>query len=153
MRTNIRSFYCAKMTAGLFLCLGVHLIGLGALAQTTGQGVAGLWRMEDGVSVVEISRCGDSLCGYLVSFPPVVGDPKTNAELCNLQILGGFRLDNDRRWVDGWVVDPEEEQAYRAGLTPDGTDALDVRVGDGLFGESLIWRREAAAVDRCTPAR
>lgn len=153
MRTNTRSKNVPKMIAGLLLFIGMHLTGPGAQAQTRDSGVSGFWRSEDGVSIVEIRRCGDTLCGYLVSFPPVAGDPQADAELCNLQILGGFRQGEDRRWVDGWILDPEAEQAYRAELTPDGTVALDVRAGDGLFGENVIWHREMAVDDRCTPAR
>ena len=115
----------------------------------------GLWRTEDNVSIVEIRKCGPSLCGYLVSFPPVPGEASLNAQLCNLQILGGFSKGRDGRWVDGWIAALEEDAVYQATLRAALPDRLEVRayVENERDGETVIWSRHSGTVARCNAAR
>ena len=122
-------------------------------AQTSYGDPTGAWLTEDGVAVVEIARCGDSLCGHLVSFPPLPNDPAANAELCNLQILGGFKQGGDGRWVEGWITAIEEEEVYQAWVGAASVNRLKVRayVERESYGETVTWSRQAGAFTRCAP--
>lgn len=145
-------FDLGKLIASIFWLI-IAAVPVSLAASTPAE--TGLWRTEDGVSVVEIAACGDSLCGHLVSFPHVPGDPALNAELCNLQILGGFKRDRPGRWVDGWVAALKEDKVYQAAIRAVTPDRLDVRAYEGSerYGETVVWSRHAGAVDRCTPRR
>ncbi|HIP80052.1 MAG TPA: DUF2147 domain-containing protein, partial [Kiloniellaceae bacterium] len=115
------------MVAALVFSLAFAVHHAGSAAHAADGDATGFWRTEDGVSIVEIRACEESLCGFLVSFPPIPGEPSLNDELCNFQILGGFKKGGDGRWVDGWIVALEEEAVYQAALSTARPERLKVR--------------------------
>lgn len=127
------------------------LIGGGLSAAAPSREAIGLWRTDDGVSVVEIDRCGDRLCGRLVSFARTQDDPEANRRLCNLQVLGALAQAPDGGWTGGWVFSPEENRSYSASLRIDSRDRLELRafVGVEAWGETLVWTRHRGPVERC----
>ncbi|MFV0624359.1 DUF2147 domain-containing protein [Sphingomonas sp. ac-8] len=97
----------------------------------------GRWKTETKNGIVEISRCGPSICGRLVSSDhlrtnPQLKDAKnSNASLRNrplkgLQILSGF-TSNGKEWVDGSIYNADDGKTYSAKVTPVGADQLKVR--------------------------
>jgi len=97
----------------------------------------GRWKAETKNGIVEISRCGDSICGRLLTSDHLRTDPtlkdvkNSNAALRDrplkgLQILGGFKS-NGKEWVDGTIYNADDGKTYNAKVTPVGADKLKVR--------------------------
>jgi len=155
MQVRYRLWSWGLVLPALCLFFVACLPAAGAHGQGGTGDATGTWRTEDGVSIVEITPCGTSLCGHLVAFPPIAGDPSANAALCNLQILGGFHRGRDGRWVDGWVAAVEADEIYQASITVISPARLELRayVGNERRGETVTWTRHAGAIDCCRVRR
>lgn len=97
----------------------------------------GLWQTPTRSGQVEISRCGASLCGRLVSSEGLKADPalkdvnNANARLRgrplrNLTILSGFS-GGPTEWSGGSIYNAEDGRTYSGSLTLDGADTLKLR--------------------------
>ncbi|NQE60353.1 DUF2147 domain-containing protein [Caulobacter sp. RHG1] len=84
--------------------------------------VTGLWATPSNGGQVEIARCGNSLCGKLVTSTPIKADParkdvknKDEAQrgrpLKNLQMLYDF-TGGPTKWTGGKVYNPEDGGTY-----------------------------------------
>ena len=131
----------------------------------------GFWVTPEGGSVVQISSCGDSLCGAIVGLrlnrqpgdnPIDAHNPdvsKRNQPLCGLIMMGSLKPAKNTagKWEDGWVYDPVGGSTYTAQMKLDGPDTLKLRgyVGISLFGRTMTWTREAenSPKNRCTPPK
>ena len=100
--------------------------------------VVGTWKTETRNGVVEIQRCGASVCGRLVTSDAMKTNPalkdvnNSNAALRNrplrgLQMLSGFKAAKDGVWSDGSIYNAEDGKTYGAKLTPVGANQLKVR--------------------------
>lgn len=96
--------------------------------------VAGLWATPKNGGRVEISRCGQSLCGRLVSSDDIEVDPGfpdvnnrdrslRGRPLKGLLILHGFG-GGPGRWTGGKVYNPEDGATYSGSLELVGDDRL-----------------------------
>lgn len=117
------------------LSLMASLFLAGTAAQT--EPVLGLWKTETRGGVVEIVRCGASVCGRLISSDGLRANPtlrdSNNAEprlrtrpLKGLTILSGFRQDG-AAWSGGRIYNADDGKTYGARLTPSGEHQLKVR--------------------------
>ncbi len=100
---------------------------LGALATPAfAADVAGLWQTPGNGGQVEISHCGNSLCGKLVTSDhirqnPAMKDSKNKDEtqrgrtLKNLQMLYDF-TGGPTKWGNGKVYNPEDGGTYSGTL-------------------------------------
>lgn len=99
--------------------------------------LAGSWRTPAKHGVVEIERCGGSICGKLVSSENILKNPelkdinnkdasKRDRRLKGLQILGGFKQDGNA-WSGGTIYNPEDGGTYKATITPAGADTLKLK--------------------------
>ncbi|AQR74267.1 DUF2147 domain-containing protein [Sphingomonas sp. LM7] len=115
------------------------LIGLSAAmaAPQNADAVVGRWRTETRGGIVEIQRCGASICGRVLTSDllrtnPNLKDAKNaNAALRNrplrgLQILGGFSVSGNG-WTGGKIYNAEDGKTYSADVTPSGADQLKLR--------------------------
>lgn len=93
-------------------------------------GVLGIWKTETRNGVVEISRCGSSVCGRLLTSDGIKANPnlkdvnnKVQAlrgrPLKGLLILSGFTPDG-AVWNGGKIYNAEDGKTYTARLTPAG---------------------------------
>lgn len=124
--------------------------------------VLGVWKTEGEKSHVEISRCGDTLCGRIVWLKePLytkdadgpVGKPKTDRNnpnpakqslpIVGLKIMDGFVPDGEARWEKGTIYDPENGRTYRCKMKLVSPDRLEVRgfIGISLVGRTTTWVR------------
>jgi len=101
-------------------------------------GITGRWKTETRGGVVEIQRCGASICGRIVTSdalrtnPALADSRNTNAALRNrplrgLQILSGFTGGSDGVWSNGTIYNAEDGKTYSARITPDGPNRLKLR--------------------------
>jgi uncharacterized protein (DUF2147 family) len=116
--------------------IAITCVSVPALAADANS-VLGTWRTPSKNGVVEIARCGGSICGKLISSDHI----KTNSELKDvnnkdttkrdrklkgLQIVGGFKLDGGA-WTGGSIYNPEDGGTYKATITPAGPDSLKLK--------------------------
>ncbi|NIJ21797.1 uncharacterized protein (DUF2147 family) [Sphingomonas naasensis] len=115
------------------------LVGLSiaAAAPQSTDSAIGRWRTETRGGIVEIQRCGASICGRLLTSDKIRTDPNlkdannSNAALRGrplrgLQILAGFTRSGDG-WTGGKIYNAEDGKTYGADVTPAGPDTLKVR--------------------------
>ncbi|MET1755950.1 DUF2147 domain-containing protein [Novosphingobium sp. RD2P27] len=99
--------------------------------------VLGHWRTPSKNGHVEITRCGESVCGRLVDSDNIRADPelrdlnnkdasKRSRPLKNMQILSGFKGDA-KQWSGGSIYNPEDGGTYKATITPAGANTLKLK--------------------------
>ena len=105
--------------------------------QQGGDSVLGRWKTETRNGVVEITRCGASICGRLLTSDGIRTNPNLNdannrdAKLRNrrlqgLTILWGFKQDGVG-WSGGSIYNADDGRTYGAKVTPSGGGQLKVR--------------------------
>jgi len=136
------------------------LLGHPSLASTP----IGLWYAEGGAAQVEITPCGQELCGRVVwlrspfdedgcdqrdRFNP---DPALrDRPIVGLQILSGLTASDDRTWSGGAIYDPTRGSIYRCTLQLDGENRLHLRgyIGVPLLGRTTTWFRVGSENQMC----
>ncbi len=140
----------------LFLCLTclVSCVGV-ASAQTLSP--LGVWTNTEKKATFEIYKCGDKLCGKIVTLTvpndPATGKPKTDSmnpdpKLRNRPRLGlvfmqGFEYDDDNKWDDGKIYDPESGKTYSCYMKMNSANSMEVKgyIGFSMIGKSQNWSR------------
>ena len=129
----------------------------------------GLWWAEGGAAQVELTRCGEALCGRVVWLRSPYdehGCPLRDAEnpdpalqerqLLGIELLQGLRrsTDDPREWHGGDIYDPTSGRSYSAVLRMDGPDHLRLRgyLGIRLLGRTTTWTRVGAELQCRQPA-
>ncbi|KAB2941441.1 MAG: DUF2147 domain-containing protein [Hyphomicrobium sp.] len=122
--------------------VGVAAAVLAAAAMSFGawadEGPLGVWIDHTGRGAVEITRCGEALCGKVVW----VAD-KANAEGCGLEILGNVKPMGDGTYDEGWIYDPDKDAKFDVKLVPQGNGKLTVvgYKGIKLLSQTFTWTR------------
>jgi len=102
--------------------VGLALVASLALANPSfaagNDSVVGKWRTPSKHGVVELGRCGESVCGRLVDSDGL----KTNPDLrdANNKAKGN-------EWVEGQIYNPEDGGTYKATITPSGANSLKLK--------------------------
>ena len=119
---------------------------------------AGLWWAEGGAAQVEVSACGDALCGRVVwlraPFDPngcPVRDDQNPDPVLRGRPLVGVQIFRELRpsptelsvWSGGEIYDPTSGRTFRARLEllGDGRLALRGYLGFELLGRTTTWVR------------
>lgn len=108
-----------------------------AMAATSPDAAVGRWMTETRHGIVEITRCGASLCGKIVTSDgidanPGMKDVKNKDEqlrgrtLKGLQILGGFSFKSGV-WDGGTAYNAEDGKTYDARITVVDPNRLKLR--------------------------
>ena len=118
--------------------------------------------MEDGEGAIQLSACGDTLCGHLVwlresdsARPPLDEnnpDPSLRRRpLCGLPLLNGFRQDPDGVWRGGDIYNPDDGRRYDATIRREGSDRLLLRgyLLLPLLGSTQTWTRAPPGLALC----
>lgn len=117
----------------LLTLMTMALAGAGANADS----VIGRWQTQTRGGVVEITKCGPSVCGRILTSEKLRTNPALtdqnnrdaklrNRPLKNLLILQGFSADG-AAWNGGTIYNAEDGKTYSAKLMPEGPDTLKVR--------------------------
>lgn len=123
----MRTWLCATF-------LAAALVPAGPLAAAE---ITGLWQTPSRGGEVEISRCGASLCGRLVSSDGLKDDPDLKdvrnrdaalreRRLKGLTILTGFS-GGPREWTGGSIYNAEDGKTYSGSITLMGDNSLSLR--------------------------
>ena len=113
------------------------LVLAAAAAALPPETVLGRWRTETRNGVVEIDRCGGSICGRLVTSDGLRANPaltdRNNKDaalrgrpLKGMLMLSGFTRGDDG-WSGGTVYNAEDGRTYSGRVTPADADHLKVR--------------------------
>ena len=100
--------------------------------------ILGKWRTETRNAIIEISRCGPTICAKILTSDMLRAHPemkdKNNANpalrnrpLIGLSMFSGFKPAADGAWVDGSVYNAEDGKTYSGKVTPVGNDQLKLR--------------------------
>lgn len=115
----------------------------------------GVWTNQEGKAKFEIYKCGDNLCGKIVSLkePNRNGKAKVdehnpdtkyqNRPLMGLVFLKGFQYDGNNKWDDGTIYDPESGKTYSCYMKMLGKNVMEVKgyIGISLIGRAQTWTR------------
>lgn len=119
----------------LALLMGLAVAAAPALQPA--DAVVGRWKTPVHNGIVEITRCGASICGKIVGSDKLRTNPNLadgnngNAalrtrKLMGLQILSGFSAQNGG-WYGGKIYNAEDGKTYSAEITLSGNDQLNLR--------------------------
>jgi len=114
--------------------------------------VAGLWRTPSKDGLVEISHCGASICGRLVSSANIKTHPglkdahNRDASLRNRPLKGVMLLEGfsggPSEWTGGRIYNPEDGGIYHATVTVTGPRELKLQgCIVAPFCKSQVWKR------------
>jgi uncharacterized protein (DUF2147 family) len=124
----------------------------------------GLWYAEGGAAQVEITSCGDGLCGRVVWLRgPLDADGCALRDRQNpvaalrarpiigLEVLRGLRPVADDRWAGGTIYDPSSGRTYRCEAQLADADRLRLRgyVGVTWLGRTTQWVRVGSEARLC----
>jgi uncharacterized protein (DUF2147 family) len=116
------------------------LMGLAVAAAPAAQStdaVVGRWKTPVHNGIVEIARCGTSICGKIVGSDKLRTNPnlqdgrnsdtaQRSRKLMGLQILSGFKAQG-AGWYGGKIYNAEDGKTYSAEITMSGNDQLNLR--------------------------
>ena len=133
----------------------VPAIGQSATANETAAPI-GRWLTDNGNLEVEISRCGEALCGTVVKVlanRSMSGGGEMaaadNRSPLGMTILKDFAAAGGGEW-QGEIYNRENAKTYSCKMSLSAPDRLTVRpyVALPLFGKTLTWTRVAAQDER-----
>jgi uncharacterized protein (DUF2147 family) len=115
----------------------ITLLALAVAAPQAGDAVVGRWKTEVHNAIVEINRCGPSICGRILTSDALRANPGfkdaknsdvalRNRPLLNLQILGGFTADG-AAWSGGKIYNADDGKTYGADVSLLSPNQLKVR--------------------------
>jgi len=164
-----RSRPAALRVAAVYLMTG---LALGASVASSSDRVdrswaVGTWWAEYGAARVEISECGDTLCGKVIWLRSPFDEhgcemrDRENPDaalrerpVLGMEILTGLVPDRSApgRWAGGTVYDPGSGSTYRCSLTVEDTDVLHMRgyIGIPLIGRTVRWFRVGTESRLCS---
>ena len=133
----------------------VMLLLLSSAAWAQSLSPIGIWTNEEGKAKFEIYKCGDKLCGKIVSLkePLRNGKPKLdennpnkslrNKPLIGLPFMKDFEYDGDNKWDEGTIYDPESGKTYSCYMKMVSKDKMEVKgyIGISLIGRTQHWTR------------
>lgn len=141
----------SKVACGALLLLAV--LHPGAAAQAPAADVTGVWIDHTGQGAVEITPCGERICGQVVWLKNPSHKSKSGKLICGTQILGDLRREASNAWESGWIYNPEDEERFSAALKLVNANTLHVTgyLGIKLLGETFTWKRSTRPLERCAP--
>ena len=112
-------------------------LALSVSAPAFAQEVTGLWQTQTNGGQVEISHCGNSLCGKLVTSDHIKGNPgmkdaknkdksQRDRSLKGLQMLYDF-TGGPSKWTGGKVYNPDDGGTYSGTITLISANSLKLK--------------------------
>ncbi|MBO2010975.1 DUF2147 domain-containing protein [Hymenobacter negativus] len=139
------------------LLLFALVLGAAGLASAQSMSPLGIWTNAEKKATFEIYKCGDKLCGKIVSLTvpndPATGKPKTDSQnpevklrsrpRLGLVFMQDFKYDSDNKWDDGKIYDPESGKTYSCYMKMESANTMEVKgyIGFSLIGKSQTWTR------------
>lgn len=149
---HLIDFHWSSKLAFVALAALVTLTG-SAGAQAPVSDVTGVWIDHTGQGAVEITPCGERICGRVVWLKDPKHKSKSGKLICGTQILGDLQKHGKDAWESGWIYNPEDEERFSAALQLANPNTLLVTgyLGIKLLGETFTWKRSQGPLERCAP--
>jgi uncharacterized protein (DUF2147 family) len=161
-----RTSGCSRTWCGLVVLSLCGAASFGFAARVFAATPIGLWYAEGGAAQVEISECGDALCGRIVWLRSPFDETgcelrdrhNSNTSLRDRSLLGPEVLQGlkpadaeGKVWSDGSLYDPSSGKTYTCSLWVQGADRLHLRgyVGLPLLGRTTTWIRVGSEHRQC----
>jgi len=130
----------------VMLATAAMLVALPASAATP---IAGRYLTEDGAGIIEVGRCGNSVCGRLVRIVKAKpGAPTTDVNnsdpalrsrpILGMPILSGF-ADAGGDWR-GRIYDPRNGKSYKSIVSKNADGSLKVQGCIAIFCQTQVWK-------------
>ncbi len=122
------------------------LVALPASAATP---IAGRYLTEDGAGIIEVGRCGNSVCGKLVRIlksepnAPRTDVNNSDAALRSRPILGLPILSNFTDAGSDWrgrIYDPRNGKSYKSIVSRQPNGSLKVQGCIAIFCQTQVWK-------------
>jgi uncharacterized protein (DUF2147 family) len=108
------------------------------LAAPSADSVIGTWHSPTKNGVINIQKCGSSICGTLESGDDIKAHPdakdvnnkdesQRGRALKGLTMLSGFKPGSDGTWEDGNVYNPNDGRTYSGKITVQDANTLHLR--------------------------
>jgi uncharacterized protein (DUF2147 family) len=118
--------------------MSLLIAALLAGAPAASDAIVGHWKTETHNAIVEIARCGASICGRILTSDAIRANPSMkdakNADpalrsrpVQGMQMLSGFKPAADGVWTDGQVYNADDGKTYKGKITPLGANQLKLR--------------------------
>jgi len=113
------------------------LMAAAAMAASGADAVVGTWRTENKNGIVEVSRCGASLCGKLMTSDGLKANPDMRdvknkdaglrtRKLMGLGLINGLKWDG-QSWSGGTIYNAEDGGTYKATISATDADHLKLK--------------------------
>ena len=144
------------MYKSLFFVLALWLGAACGAAHAQTLSPLGIWTNAEKKANFEIYKCGDKLCGKIVSLTTpndASGNPKKDTEnpdpklrsrpRLGLVFMQGFSYDDDNKWDGGKIYNPEDGKTYSCYMKLQSQNTMEVKgyIGFSLIGKSQTWTR------------
>jgi uncharacterized protein (DUF2147 family) len=136
------------MYKSLFFLLALWLGTACTSAQAQTLSPLGIWTNAEKKATFEIYKCGDKLCGKIVSLAVPNDPPNPDPKLRSRPRLGmvfmqDFSYDDDNKWDNGKIYDPESGKTYSCYMKMESANSMEVKgyIGFSLIGKSQTWTR------------
>ena len=115
----------------------ILLMGALALSNAGSDDAVGRWKTQTDNGIVEIVKCGASICGRLITSDQLRADPDLldsrnkdpslrSRRLSGLTVLGGFTRSEDG-WTGGTIYNGQDGGTYKATATVIDTKHLKIK--------------------------
>ncbi len=135
-----------RLLLPLLMTVPLALAGAPLLAS---QPITGRWLTDSKDGIIQIGRCGETLCGRLHRSLVPIEPPGTDIKnpdpalrerrILGLAVLSGLRLE-DGKW-QGQAYDPKTGRSYRATVERVSDGALKVTGCLAIFCRTVTWTR------------
>ena len=116
---------------------GFLMVAAVASAALSPDTALGRWQTETRHGIVEVERCGASICGKLIGSDGLRANPNLldvnnkdvslrGRRMMNLQFMNGFTR-GDGGWTGGVIYNGDDGGTYKATITPIDADHLKVK--------------------------
>lgn len=126
-------------------------------AQAQTMSPLGVWTNSEKKANFEIYKCGDKLCGKIITvavpIDPKTGKAKLDAQnpdpklrsrpLQDMVFMNGFSYDDNNKWDNGKIYDPVTGKTYSCYMKMESANQMEVKgyIGFSLIGKSQTWTR------------
>jgi uncharacterized protein (DUF2147 family) len=144
---------------GISLAALVPVVAMSSASPVDQPDIAGYWLTAERDSIIQVGRCGSTVCGIVRSYVGPSGETdranpdatRRKQPICGLRIVGGL-VPAGPGWGTGWLYDPESGSRY--GLTVKSVSAQKLRLraflGIEAIGEDVTWTRSAKVPKTCS---
>ena len=133
------------MMSKLRILLPLALVFVCSQVFSAGESVIGVWQTESsekGYIHVSVDKCGEAVCGTILSQMNLEGEANPDYEHLGKQMVWDMKSNGELSWAKGKIWDPSKDKTYKSKMTLSG-DVLKVSGCIAFICKSQSWTRVA----------